>query len=236
MIALSPPETARVWARRSRKSSSWLELARFHGALTGALLWGAAVNFIIAFTLGGVASSLPLLAVVGAYAALAWGGGRLMLSSKSPLVSFVGVSLAACPLGLTLQRALGAQGEELVMQVVFAMGLFVCAQGLLALALARLERPALVLWSGVAAGVALNALFALSFDTFSLLHWLILLVMQGRAALYWSKATALAKTADNAVDVAGALVVDSVNPLYYAHCAQELWGARAKGRGRGRRG
>lgn len=235
MMKLSAPQTARVWSRRARKEAGWPERARFHGVILGSLLWGVVVNFLVAFSLSGLMSSVPLWGVLGVYALCVWGGGRLMLLSKSALVSFGGLSLAVCPLGLVLQRVFGVQGDDFVMQVLFVMGGFVCAQGVLALALGLLGLgrsawgPSGVLWGGVLVGVAVDVFFAVSVGSLSVWHWLVLLFMQGRVALYWSKAMGLSPTVDTGVDVVGALVVDSVSPVYYGFALFSLRGGRVRG-------
>ena len=187
------------------------------------LLTTCAVNYIVVYGLGSQSQQLPILLIIPAYLAACYLGGRLLLSSKVPWISFVGTSLIGLPLGLVTYSFVGGEIDLFLMQVLLTTALSVIFTGIFHVASCQLKIPT---WLPIAftLGVAMfiNVAFTTSLRDTPIMNWLVVLFVNARIGHTWGQTRAVTPSVDNAIDGVGVLLLESLNPLYYYERLQTL--------------
>jgi thiol-disulfide isomerase/thioredoxin len=209
--------TEQLWTRRAKRSPTFRDAALFQLTITGVLLLGGVMNYLLLFLTPDLLSTPPLWAVLASYVLAAALGERLLMASSAPLISLTGTCMIMSPAGLVIYRLLGGQIDAFIMQLLFPLMGVTLLMGALNTLTAPFKLPTYLI-------SALTTLCTLTLAWWvsqqqdgasSWLYWPLLLVMSARLGWYWERARALKNTPDNAIDVVGALIIDSLNPLYY---------------------
>ena len=74
----------------------------YNVVITGVLLWGIAVNFLLCKTVGNIFDHISPVLFYILYAALAFGGIFLSARSNKPALSFLGYNMVVVPFGLVI--------------------------------------------------------------------------------------------------------------------------------------
>ena len=208
--------TDKYWNRKSRKSKPFKTRALFHLAYLGTLLTVCIINYIVVYSLGSSGENLPILWVIPAYLIAVYFGGKLLISSKVPWISFVGTSLVGLPLGLVVYSLVGGEIDLFLMQVLLTTTLSVIGLGLFQVFTCNLKIPH---WSSIATSLALAVFINIAFTTnlreTPAMNWLIVLFVNARIGHMWGEARVITPTVDNGIDGVGVLLLESLNPLFY---------------------
>ena len=207
--------TERLWRRQSKRQVTFKQRAVFHLVMTGVALLCALANYLLLFMSPELLDGVPLFLTLPTYIGIAMLGEQLLMKSRKELVSLSGTLLIASPLGLVSYRCFGGEVDVLVLQLLLPLICTISVLGALNTLTALLSLPkhsvtALSIVTGVLCTLMMSEGLGLPW-----VYWLLLLIALGRLGRYWERARALTCTADNAIDVIGALVIDSLNPLYY---------------------
>ena len=214
---MTKPKTFSIWKRKSKKKFTFAQRAQFHLIIMGCFLWGCICNYLSSFFLEDLLNDLtPALLGIG-YGVIIYTGGRLFIGSDQPLWSMVGYSLIALPFSVVSAVIFGEEMNMLIQQVIFPTLLIIVVLGSINLITATFKIKPLI-----NVGLALSLALILEFwihsqaeVSFSFFQLFLVLFFAFRIGLYWSKARLIPPTNDNAIDVVGACVLDSLNPFYY---------------------
>ena len=215
--------TDKYWKRKSRKQSSFKARALFHAAFMGTLLAVCVVNYMILFWLSGQMISFPIYLVLPIYLLSVFLGGKLLLSSKRPWISFAGTILVGAPFGFVAYSLTGGSLDLFWMQFLFATSITAVLLGLVQVLTSGLTLPS---WSFIALSTA-SAIFFNVLFTNDLLHspvmnWLCVLFVHLRLGHVWGKTRQTTMSVDNGIDGVGVLILESLNPFYYVRALKGL--------------
>ena len=215
--------TDKYWKRRSRKSKPFKQRATFHFAFMMTLLTVCAVNYIVVYGLGAQSEQLPIWLITPAYLLACYLGGRLLLNSKVPWVSFVGTSLIGLPLGFVTYGFIGGEVSLFLMQVLLTTTLSVFVTGIFQVLSCQLNVPK---WLPIAftlgSAMFINVAFTANLRDTPIMNWLVVLFVNARIGYTWGEARAVTPSIDNAIDGVGVLLLESLNPLYYYESSKAL--------------
>ena len=215
--------TDKYWKRKSRKQSSFKTRASFHLAFMGTLLAVCLVNYVILFWLSGQVVSFPGYVVLPAYMLSAFLGGKLLLSSKQPWISFVGTILVGAPLGLVGYSLVGGSLDLFLMQVLFTTAITALVLGLMQVITSGLKLPDWGMMAlSIASAIFFNVLFTNDLINSPVMNWLCVLFVHLRLGYVLGKTRQNTMTVDNGIDGVGVLILESLNPFYFARALKAL--------------
>ena len=179
----------------------------------GVVIWGLALNAVMATYLQRQIMSLNYILVLGIYFVLSLASMALVYRSNKPEISFLGFTGLAVAMGLLLTFYVSAYSDGSIRNA------FVVTAAITACMMAAATAfPAVFQGLGRALGIALLiaivadliCLFVLRMD-YSMIDAGVALIFAGYIGYDWSRAQAYPKTLDNAVDSAADIYVDIVN-------------------------
>jgi hypothetical protein len=215
--------TDKYWNRKSRKQKDFKTKASFHLAFMGTLFTVCLINYMMVLWLGGQSSQLPIVLVLPTYLVAAYLGGKLLLASKQPWVSFAGTSLVGLPLGLVAYSLVGGKIEFFLMQVLFTTTVSVVIVGLIQIITNQMKLPVwAILASALASAVFFNVLFTDDFMEAPVMNWVCVLFIHARIGHVWGRARVVTPSIDNGIDGVGVLILETLNPLYYYEALKRL--------------
>ena len=192
--------------------------ARAYNLLIGAvLLWGFVINALMCIYLTDTFMEWNFTMVLIGYFITAIAGIFLSKWSDSAFISFIGYNLVVIPVGVILSifiRLSEVTNYDIVntLYVTAGLTLFMMAAAMIFPGFfSKLERVLFL----TLLGVIVVEIIAIMINKTLPSQWDLLVA--GLFCLYigydWGKAQALSKTADNAVDMCGALYLDIINLL-----------------------
>ena len=190
-----------------------LEPRAYNLVIGGVLLWGLALNALMATYLQAQILRLNYVAVLIIYFVLSFASMALVYRSDKPELSFVGFTGLSIAMGLLLTFYVTAFDEGSVRNAFLVTGAVTAC--MMALAGAY---PAFFQGLGRTLGIAL--LIAVAADliclfllrvNLSVIDATVAVIFSGYIGYDWSRAQAYPKTLDNAVDSAADIYVDIVN-------------------------
>ena len=215
--------TDKYWKRRSRKSKTFKERSLFHLVFMMTLLTVCAVNYVVVYGLGTSSEQLPIIWVLPAYLIACYLGGKLLLSSKVPWISFVGTSLVGLPLGLVTYGVVGGEVDLFLMQVLLTTTISGLLTGLFHMITNQMKLPK---WLPIAftlgGAMFINVAFTASLRDTPIMNWVVVLFVNARIGHTWGEARSVTPSIDNAIDGVGVLLLESLNPVYYYEKLQGL--------------
>ena len=171
-----------------------LDERSYNLVIGGVVLWGLALNALMATWLREPILQLNYTAVLIAYFVVSLASTALVYRSDSPVVSFIGFTGLSLAMGLML---------------TFFVSAYVSLAGVYPTVFLRMGRSLFIALL-IALVVDLLCLFLLHVD-FSLIDAAAVLIFAGYLGYDWARAQNYPKTLDNAVDSAADIYVDIVN-------------------------
>ena len=206
--------TRSVWDRRNLEADdAEISASAYNMAIGLVLTWGLGINALMV-------AKIPAEVILGinhwvfliGYLASVFFGTWLYVSSKKPIVSFVGYNFVVIPLGLLLVRFLYFFPADVISKA------FVATAGVtVMMMLASMMYPKFFLSIGRTLFMAFIAAFVVELIAYfvtgsvpPIFDWIFVVIFSGYIGYDWARAQHLPKTLDNAVDAAAALYVDIV--------------------------
>ena len=177
------------------------------------LLWGFAINALMAYSFTGYILRMHYAAVIIAYLVLGLGGTFVVFRSKNPGISFLGFTMLAVGMGLILTYFITAYDEHSI-HLAFVLTAIVT----LTVMAVSMIFPQFFLGIGkvlfisllCALGVDLLAAFVFHANL-SIMDYVVVVIFAGYIGFDWARAQAYPKVLDNAIDSAADIYVDIVN-------------------------
>ncbi len=215
--------TDKYWKRKSRKKSPFQARALFHLSFMGTLLSICLVNYLVLFWLAGELLSLPIYLVGPAYLVSAYLGGKLLLSSKKPWLSYAGTLLVGAPLGLVGYSLSGGSLELFLMQVLLTSSISIVLLGLMQVLSSGIKLPDWLFIAGsLASAVFFNVMFTNELINAPVMNWITVLFVHIRLGHVWGKARQITVSVDNGIDGVGVLILESLNPFYWVDAFKRI--------------
>ena len=177
------------------------------------LLWGFAVNILMALALTRYIVSMNYIVTLILYFALSLGGMFIVFRSNQPAISFLGFTLLSIGMGLVLTYFLTMYDGRSIYTAFVMTGIIT-----LVMIAASMIFPSLCLSIGRALGIALIAAIVVEVVGGLLLHlnlsimdYVVVLIFAGYIGYDWAKAQQYPKVLDNAIDSAADIYVDIIN-------------------------
>ncbi len=177
------------------------------------LLWGFAVNILMALALTRYIVSMNYIVTLILYFALSLGGMFIVFKSNQPAVSFLGFTLLSIGMGLVLTYFLTMYDGRSIYTAFVMTGIIT-----LVMIAASMIFPSFFLSIGRALGIALIAAIVVEVVGGLLLHlnlsimdYVVVLIFAGYIGYDWAKAQQYPKVLDNAIDSAADIYVDIIN-------------------------
>lgn len=186
-----------------------------YNLIIGAVLcWGFLINWIMVKTIPAeaIAGINPWIFFIG-YFASCFFGIHLFTKSDAPLVSFAGYNLVVIPFGFIINLVVSRYDPALVLEAIQITGLVTFIMMVLGTVFPRFFQKI-----AGALTIALLAVILIELFELFLLHrhhgiidWAVVLIFCGYIGYDWSRANAIPKTVDNAIDSAASLYMDIIN-------------------------
>ncbi len=177
------------------------------------LLWGFAVNILMALALTRYIVSMNYIVTLILYFALSLGGMFIVFRSNQPAISFLGFTLLSIGMGLVLTYFLTMYDGRSIYTAFVMTGIIT-----LVMIAASMIFPSFFLSIGRALGIALIAAIVVEVVGGLLLHlnlsimdYVVVLIFAGYIGYDWAKAQQYPKVLDNAIDSAADIYVDIIN-------------------------
>jgi FtsH-binding integral membrane protein len=199
---------------QTHRGASSISASAYNAIIGLTLLWGFFINYMLVTSIptSDLASINPWVFYIG-YFASCFAGIYLFSSSDNPVVSFIGYNLIVVPFGLVLNVVISRYSDTVVVDAVRVTGLVTAGMmvlGTLFPAFFKKISRALFISLIVVIIVELVEIFVFGIHH-SFLDWVVAIIFCGYIGYDWSRAQALPKTVDNAIDSAAALYVDIIN-------------------------
>ena len=207
--------TETVWSRR-QTTDEIISESTYNLTIGIVLLWGFSMNFLMVENI----DPAPIIAFqadspwifLGLYFVSIIAGTMIYSKSDNPAVSFVGYNFLVLPLGIVLVATLPFFDASVISRAFMATG---CITGIMMML--GMAYPKVFLGMGRALFIALIATIIVELGLMmftgsvpGFFDWIVVLLFAGYIGYDWSRAQALPKTYDNAVDCAASLYVDIV--------------------------
>ncbi len=177
------------------------------------LLWGIAINIVMAMFFTPQIMRLNYYVILIAYLVLGFGGTMIVFKSNNPAASFGGFTMLSVGMGLLLTFFLTAYSGHTVYTAFLLTGIIVVTMMILSTVF-----PSFFLSIGRGLGIALLAAIAVELIGGLLLRldlgfmdYAVVAIFAGYIGFDWAKAQAYPKTLDNAIDSAADIYVDIIN-------------------------
>lgn len=205
----------------TQHQSSYHEISptAYNLVIGGTLFYGFIVNcLMVQFAFDAIADLYignPVFFYI-AYFVMAFAGTYMVNKSTSPVISFIGYNLIVLPLGMIISLVVNTYlmfGYSTIVSNAFAI------TGIVTLVMMFISScvPDFFLSLGRTLGVTLivtlviELIMGLAGFDLGIIDYIVVLLFCGYIGYDWSKANALPKTVDNAIDSAANLYVDIIN-------------------------
>ena len=190
-----------------------LDERSYNLVIGGVVLWGLALNALMATWLREPILQLNYTAVLIAYFVVSLASTALVYRSDSPALSFVGFTGLSLSMGLLLTFIVSAYDGGSIRNAFIATAAvtacMISLAGVYPTVFLRMGRSLFIALL-IALVVDLLCLFLLHVD-FSLIDAAVVLIFAGYLGFDWARAQTYPKTLDNAVDSAADIYVDIIN-------------------------
>lgn len=205
-----------VFERKSsaEQSGEMLSAVQYNLIIGAVLLWGFVINFLILefIPVRSVQSIDSRIFLIG-YFASCFLGVTLFNRSTNPWISFLGYNFIVVPFGLVLNIFVSYFSQSLVLDSIRITGLVTLIMIALGTSFPKFFEKIIGALTIALLGVIVVELveifiFKIHHD---IIDWIVALIFCGYVGYDWSRANAIPKTIDNAVDSAAALYMDIIN-------------------------
>ena len=200
-------------ARLTQTEGTQLTENTYNLAIGGVLLWGIALNVLMATVFRTQILSLNFGLVLVLYLVLGFGGTIVVFRSEKPAVSFLGFTLLAIGMGIIVTFIVAEYSGSTVYSAFLMTGIVTVI-----MMIASTLYPALFLRMGSVLGIALIGSIVIELIGGLLLRipmtfmdYALVVIFAGFIGFDWAKAQIYPKTLDNAIDSAADIYVDIIN-------------------------
>ena len=190
-----------------------LQRSVYNAIIGGVVLWGVAIDVLMASYLKSAVLTLPYWAILVAYLVGSLGGRFIVYRSRRPVVSFLGFTLLSAAMGLVVTFFVSMYNVGTVSSAFLITGLVTVLMIVLSTAF-----PRFFLGIGRILAIALIATLVIDLVAMFLFRvnmtWVdavIALIFAGYLGYDWARAQAFPATVDNAVDSAADIYIDIIN-------------------------
>lgn len=186
----------------------------FYNIIIGlVLVWGFAINFIMAKFFMQYILQLNIWVVLIIYIAGSLASCFIIYKSKKPAVSFAGFTLLAILMGLLLTFLLSMYNVSVIIPAIIITGIIVCAMLIISSIF-----PAF--FAGLGKGLFISLIASIIIELIAcfvfhlplrIMDYVVIIIFCGYIGYDWVRAQSYPKTVDNAIDSAADIYVDIVN-------------------------
>ncbi len=203
-----------VFKRTSIDSTGEIISANVYNLVIGlTLCWGFLVNYLMVkgIDVETIAQINPIIFFVGYFASCMF-GVYLYTKSDKPAVSFLGYNFVVVPFGFVINLVVSQYSSEIVIDAIRITGLVTAAMMVLGTMYpAFFQRIAGALSIALIVVIVVEIVEVFIFDMHhGILDWVVAAIFCGYIGYDWSRANAIPKTVDNAIDSAAALYMDII--------------------------
>lgn len=178
------------------------------------LLWGFFVNFLmVKFVPVSFITAIHPAVFIIMYFALCITGCVMFTKSDDPWTSFAGYNLVVVPFGFIINLVVGDVATGIVLNSIMATGFVTCVMLVVSTIYPKAFEnilPALMI-ALISAIVVELTLICVTGHWSKFIDWAVIIIFCGYIGFDWSRANAIPKTVNNAIDSAAALYMDIIN-------------------------
>ncbi len=185
----------------------------YNAAIGLTVLWGIAINILIAFFLSPYISKLNRAVVIIGYLALSFACRYVVAKSNSYVISMLGFSGLAAAMGLLLTYVIRFYSSSSIYPAFLTTGIIVVVMIIASTIFPAFFRSlGRVLFIALMGSIVVELIGGLIFHLrLGILDYVMVVIFSGYIGYNWSKAQAYPKTLDNAIDSAASIYVDIIN-------------------------
>ncbi len=204
---------ANIFNRRRHTGGSTLNPRVYNLVIGLMLLWGFFLNFLsVKYIPTETLTNIPFIGFIVGYIVSCL-IGIFLLSSKHPLVSFIGYNFIAVPIGFVVNMIVSRHNPDIVIHAIMGTGFITAGMMILGTLFPNFFKKIVNM-------LTISLILVIIFEMISIFVFgkdskifdvVVILIFSGYIGYDWGRANSIPKTLDNAIDSAAALYLDIIN-------------------------